>query len=256
MRHGQDDESTIDGLFDNSLINEGLGEVEVLAGEVAQHYYNSDVHSDVRILHSPKLRAYQTAALLHRHLSTHGVPVSLRTVDDLRELYQGEMVLDNDETLADRAATLQDAWHAYSAAVEACDLTYRFGDSLASPDTPAVFPALQGKFYSPGENQYEFTKRIYGFVRDTFQYDFDSSLPVVVAHRATVTKIQRVIGVCSLNADAIANSPPGNIRFLEREVQRIKVNHAEGVVLPLRHARFARDILEREIGHLIKQNEA
>lgn len=247
VRHGKDDESYIDGSFDNGLLEEGVENIKELTEEVARYFYGTNIYSNIRILHSSKRRAYQTGVIMHQYLSSGGIAVSRKNIDELRELYQGEMVLDKEQTLEERAALLQRAWTAYSSAVETYDLAYRFGDpcTVDGEDT-----YLTDQFLSYGENQYEFTSRVYGFVRDMMQYDFDTSLPVVVAHRATVTKVQRIIGACSIYAHSAETIRPGHLRFIERTAERTKVDHAQGVILPMRNRRFARNIIERELTYL------
>lgn len=247
VRHGQDDESYIDGLFDNGLVPERADEIVHLADEIASFFKEAGNYTHVRLLHSSKLRAYQTSAVIEQYLSGVNISASRRRVDELRELYQGEMVLTDDQTLQERAAILERAWQAYGVAVEACDFTYRFGDPDIQENGMARYPGLENVFAGYGENQYEFTKRIYEFVRDTMQYDFEGALPVIVAHRATVTKIQRIMGACSILGESIE---PGDLPTAERSTPRTKVGHAQGVILPLRRQVVARNVIEREIGLL------
>ena len=229
VRHGQDDETYIDGKFDNPLLSSSHASIKMLGEQIFRHADNDD-YRNVRIVASPKRRTAQTSELLADRLSQYGMPVSVEIDQGVRELYQGIHRIDG-FTYDELVRRLQLSWAAYALAIKDNDLDYRFG----SPDSPILSEQekdiLGNGYVSHGENQTEFLERVYRFLLTIVHKD-SLGLDVVVAHQATVSKAQRVLGVCAQFGSQLPEQP-ASISAFEHHIQRKSVGPAEGVVVSM-----------------------
>lgn len=245
LRHGED-EAVMDGTYDRPLVPSALSDILVLSSEVAE-YYRRGNYKSANIYYSSKLRAEQTAKFIATDLSNKGMLVTINRAESISELYQGELSVDRVYYGRERCQPLVDAWSAYNVAVSNCDLLYRFGDPHKVSDN-YVYPELLGHFNVFGENQREFSLRLYAFICDVVMV-VNSCLPILVAHRATTTRLQRIIGVS--NSFDSADVSPGKLRFLERRIDRVQTEFAEGVIIPVRSKTNLITMLHQEIRYLL-----
>ncbi|OGN15103.1 MAG: hypothetical protein A3J47_00520 [Candidatus Yanofskybacteria bacterium RIFCSPHIGHO2_02_FULL_43_22] len=248
-RHGRD-KPQLTQVLDQPLQEESLPEVRCLADEIVDLYKQqlAGIFSGVRIYHSPRLRASQTANLIFETCVTNLVDTEMVEASALREMGQGEFIIRNNVDSEDYPP-LVNAWLAFRKKLSLGHLSYRFGDPILKEDGSAEYPQLLGHFTKYGESQIGFSLRLYRFLHD-FLYIRDQRIPIIVAHQATASRIQRIFSV--LKAVDETNLPAAGdlVCQLERRGVRASINHACGIVASRPKLNPASKIIEREIQYL------
>jgi len=247
IRHGED-ESILDGSYNRPLIPETIPVIQTLGNDIADMLYQSAEVPGVRIYHSSKLRTSQTAAILEQCLTERSIQAERVHSELINELCQGELNLDRPYIGDEQYEPLHKAWKAFQEAIRTGDLYYRFGDPVRN-GSGCKYPELVTHFRGFGENQIEFSKRIYEFLLRLVDCAGDH-LPLIITHQAVVSRFQRITDVCS-KIDCSDSLAPGQlVRELEKTGQRLPVEHAEGVMIKLTNASVLREVLLRELDYL------
>ncbi|MDD5289966.1 MAG: phosphoglycerate mutase family protein [Patescibacteria group bacterium] len=249
IRHGEDDNHLTPSL-DQPLSANSIEEVEQLAIEVSKFCScPDDRNSGVTIFHSPKIRTRQTASIVASFCKLAKIDVNIVMDNDLREMDQGRFIIRNHVDGNDYPPLMQ-AWSAFQKKMVQSDLLYRFGDPLINRKGEAEFPELLDWFLSFGENQKEFSLRLYRFL-STILLPLKGRIPIIVAHQALASRIQKIFHVLN-NADIEHKMEPGYLVCeLERTGSRVSLNHACGAVVPKPiNMAHVISILSREIDFL------
>jgi len=166
----------------------------------------------------------------------------------VREIHQGDFIISEDHVHGMEYKPLLDAWTAWQQKLDKCELLYRFGDPLSNGDKH-VYPNLAGWFKKFGENQAEFSLRLYQLLKKVFEEN-DNHLDVIIGHQASCSRIQRIF-------DAISklNSPSqfecGHfVKFLEKKGNRATVEPATGLIVKKPDSDLAIEVLNKEIQFL------
>ena len=86
IRHSYDDHSYIDGKNDTSLTKDGIEIAKKMAINVLPEI---DLNRNVRLRHSTKKRAVETAEILNEELYRHSIGHDIAPDSNLTELFQG-----------------------------------------------------------------------------------------------------------------------------------------------------------------------
>lgn len=245
VRHGVDD-ITLTTELNQPLTEDTKPDIAALAREIAS-FHSRIGKPGIRLQFSNRLRAIETASIIQDVLASEAIPVQQLESSDIREVYQGFFHI-RDHVDGNQYKPLVDAWTAWQQKLDACELLYRFGDPLFVGDQP-TYPDLVGWFPTLGENQGEFSLRLYRFLRDVFQ-DKTGELQTIVAHQASCSRMQRILDAASKLSDVDEFEPGQFVRFTEKTGGRITIHPACGVVVKKPNTELALAILEKEIKFL------
>ncbi len=250
MRHGEDERDKIDGQFDNSLSPRGRDQSASAAFELI-HDLQAARKESINIYTSPKRRAIETTDIVEEILTSAAINVERIVLNDLKELYQGEIKNLAFYSHDQQVQIINDSWQAYNIAVRSLDLRYRFGSSHT--DSGTYHTALNGIYSILGENQLEFTVRIYRAYRELLSapQSLEES-KVMIAHLATVTKGQRILGVLNSNTYPYDDHP---LYIQEREIETVHANHGEIVTVSQPLGKCAIKALDYEIMRLSQMTD-
>jgi broad specificity phosphatase PhoE len=139
------------------------------------------------------------------------------------------------------------AWEAFvKETFDKGQIFYRHGDPIISRNGEALYPELEGKFIQYGENQVEFTRRVYTFFLSladafTMQYgdpqDKCNSLHVISAHTAILMRLLEMNSVAAKKIEC----EPGKM-YQHEWAQSFEVDKGQYKKTALQHGGF--DILD------------
>jgi broad specificity phosphatase PhoE len=204
--------------------------------------------TQVRMCYSNRLRAIQTATIIAQELFAAGIAVQMSETDKLREVYQGKFII-KDHVDGNEYKPLMDAWRAWQQELDKCELLYRFGNPLPDSNGVSRYPELMSWFNEFGENQGEFSLRLYLLLEEVFTQTHPG-LDVIVGHQATCSRIQRILSSASTLTTSGVFSAGDFIRFLEKKGTRKPLDPATGVVVRKPTGNTLVTILRKEIDYL------
>lgn len=249
-RHGKDLPYLSQDL-DQNLTEETIADVIEMADAIADYYISHKEYfpEGVKIFYSAKIRAKQTAFIVKAESVKRGINVELSPSAALQEIYQGEFKIDkqvNNEVYP----PLEEAWSAFAEGVRDEKLFYRFGEPQKDEIGKEKYPKLAEYFTKSGENQIEFSIRIYEFLRDFLRLP-DNKMYVIVTHQAIASRIQRIINALEkISEDQLVPGKMFLIGLLEQSQERTGLGFAESVVVnPSNRGKMA-SLLEREVSYL------
>lgn len=129
IRHSYDDHSYIDGKNDTSLTKDGIEIAKKMAINVLPEI---DLNRNVRLRHSTKKRAVETAEILNEELYRHSISHDIAPDSNLTELFQGNFRNLNLMNHDQKVEFLQTCWEEFDAHRQNGDIDYRFGDNRNS----------------------------------------------------------------------------------------------------------------------------
>lgn len=248
-RHGVDD-NTLTVELNQPLIEETKEDIVVLGDEISEFGLDIGIPS-FGIDSSNRLRAIQTADILADQIRKAEIEVVLSESDRIREIKQGDFII-KDHVDGEDYQPLLDAWSVWQQKLDDCELLYRFGDPLIDSMGGARYPELVGWFNEFGENQQEFSIRLYLYLLDLISGPVER-FPVVVCHQATCSRIQRILSAISRIESAGVFDPGQFVKYLEKEGSRYTINPACGVVLSRPSRELSVAVLQKEIDYLSNQ---
>ena len=128
-------------------------------------------------------------------------------------------------------------------------MLYRFGDPVTVTSGSHEYPDLVGWFEEFGEHQADFSLRLYGLLKDVFEY-LGTDLQVIVGHQASCSRIQRILSAASRLRGAVQFEPGEFVRILEKGGDRTTIEPACGVVVRKPNSALMLEILQKEITFL------
>lgn len=247
VRHGVDD-PTLSKDLNQPLVEETKPDIKLLANKLIRFVGSIDVN-EVNMYHSNRLRAIQTASIIAEQLFSADINTHLQESVGIREIYQGDFIIAEDHVHGNDYQPLVDAWVVWQQKLDDCELEYRFGDPLCNPSGSPTYPELVGWFNSFGENQAEFSLRLYRLLFDIFKNE-SPLLDVVIGHQASCSRIQRILNSVSKLTTPSEFEAGEFVRFLEKKGNRLTVEPASGVVIRKPEREITLDVLQKEIGFL------
>ncbi|MEO5948880.1 MAG: histidine phosphatase family protein [Candidatus Saccharimonas sp.] len=187
MRHGYDDHSYIDGKNDAPLTRRGIemtrNEAAIIVPAIASRYVSG---LDVRV--SSKRRAIETAEILSDELTKYAAHFEVTVEDDLRELFQGEMLGLDTMSHKEKVCMLENGWEIFDKERVAGNDNYRFGTPDFSNIKYAAFNTFIREPY--GESQNDFSRRIQkSFISTLAASAKTGRVPLILAHRGTIREV-------------------------------------------------------------------
>jgi len=246
IRHGVD-VSVLDNNLNQPLTEQTKPDIRLLGKQLIWLCESLGV-TNICLRHSNRLRAIQTTAIIAEEFFDANLLVEMVETIGVREIYQGDFVVRNHAHGTDYRP-LVDAWDAWQAKLNACELCYRFGDPVSLQNGGYEFPELVGWFNKFGENQGEFSLRLYQTLFDTLSSD-PNKLQVLVGHQASCSRIQRILSSTSKLSNKSAFEAGEFVRFIEKSGTRISIDHACGVVVKKPRRDLILSVLEKEINFL------
>lgn len=222
-----------------------LDEFQELVSDVVSLCCSKD---NIRLSYSDRLRARQSAEILLAGLDEKKT-VEMCGTGLIREVYHGHFKIINHKQ-GDIYPPLVDAWSLWAEVLADMDIDYRYGNPVRKGEIP--FPSLSGIFTKFGENHREFTIRLYAFLIDLIDlhYSDGGSFNIVLAHQATLSRIQRVFNALNSMDDI---PPEGKlVRKIERSSNRVNIKESHGVVIVFPPLDFSVNVLKQEIEHMKK----
>jgi len=250
LRHGKDKPDLVSSDMNNHLDSNHLGELVIFSGSAVNLYkliMYKYKYNGVSIIHSPRLRTYETSILCTRIFGEAGIPVDLNQEPLLQELDQGRFLIDKKLMTPDhKYLPLVNAWQAYVNNLNDEEIDYRYGQKPKSDKD-----RFSEIFISPGESQRELLSRIYLFLQNLLQTD-SAKLHIVVTHATVIDELQRIISaIKTSNQNALAYLGDGSFtRKLQSLGHRIRLKPAQAIALSLNDLRYAADILKKESDHI------
>ena len=248
IRHGQDG-SLLTTALDEPLISETIEDVNILSRETADWFKSWSLFSGVELFYSPKLRVAATADLIAASLTQNGIAVNHNIVSEVKELYQGSFVIKKEFITDGIYFPLLKSWEAFQEELRLGNLFYRFGDPLLQADGTFKYPQLIGWFNRYGENQREFSLRLYYFLESLFSKP-TNRLRIIVSHQAILSRIQRLISVCNKLVDYQTIKAGEFVTNLERTGDRLTIDYAQGVVISGINTKLVLNVVKRELDYL------
>lgn len=247
VRHGQDHNLLTTDL-DQPLINETILDINDLSREIATFFRTVGQFQEVELFYSPKLRVKQTANILSAVLAENGIRVNHNIISKIRELHQGSFIIKEEIISGDIYLPLLAAWKSFQEELSLGNLLYRFGDPLLV-DGIYKYPQLLGWFTEYGENQLEFSLRLYNFIESLFSTP-SNTLRIIVSHQAIMSRIQRLISAVN-NLDKSEVLKDGDfVTKIERTGDRLVVDYSQGVVISKVDTEFILSIVRQELNYL------
>lgn len=246
-RHGKD-YPCLTQTLNQPLIPEAAAEIIKLAEEIIDFYAFRGVYNGIKIYSSIRIRALQTSDILSEAFAQSGISTEIIASEEIREMHQGHFII-KDYIEGDDYSPLVNAWKVFQEKLKEGDILYRFGDPLKQSDGNVKYPALADFFAAYGENQREFSLRLYAFLKNFFS-EKSTKLQLIVTHQATVSRIQRIISVLSRAFDADSFKAGDLVHRLERAGDRVSIEPACGVVILKPDIGLSVKILEKELVYL------
>jgi len=246
VRHGVD-VSALSQDLNQPLVEETKSDVRTLGKQMIRFCGKVGV-TRVRIGHSNRLRAIQTAAITAEEFFAAHIPTEMYETAGVREIYQGEFII-KDSVCGAVYKPLSDAWSVWQQKLDECELLYRFGDPSFDGGGKARYPELVGRFTKFGEHQGEFSLRLYLLLEELFRKT-DSDLQVIVGHQASCSRIQRIFSAASKLKSAEDVAPGQFVRFLEKAGARKTIEPACGIVVKKPDRNLILTVLRMEIEFL------
>lgn len=247
LRHGKDCSRLMQSL-DQPLVVETIIDIVQLALETADLYRQASKFNGIKIYSSPRIRALQTADVLQTVFANNSIASTVVKVEGLREMGQGHFIIKGHIEGTDYVP-LVDAWKAFQERLSKGDILYRFGDPLRQTDSVFKYPAFADLFNTFGENQLEFSLRLYPFLKH-FLSEKTQELQIIVAHQAIASRIQKIVSVLRETPAADSFEAGDLSHRLERLGKRISIELACGLVILKPYPDLSMEILEREILYL------
>jgi broad specificity phosphatase PhoE len=230
MRHGEDGVELTEEL-DQSLTLVGQEEARESAHSAAW-LLRGQGYDSITIETSPKKRSVESTEIAAEAMEEVGIKViNANFRDELREMYQGSFVISPEFFDGDLYMPLENAWQALRREISLGNIDYRFGDPAKDKDGISQYPELEDLFYEFGENQREYTLRLFTFLEkllETRKKQPPTQLPLIIAHQATASRTQRILGAIEYAEDHYENE---SILEIEQKFEREKVEHGEFVAL-------------------------
>jgi broad specificity phosphatase PhoE len=242
IRHGED-RNILTRSLNQPLSIAGKKEIETLIINLKKNIFaDLDKSLVFQVHHSKRLRTTQTACML-------GFDVNLLATEKLNEVYQGDFLLPQ-KTLTGKWQPLVSAWDAWQNELNKAELLYRFGDPVLIGEKMYKYSEIVGFFEKFGENQAEFSKRVYSFLCEEISLENPSSLVIAVAHQATLPRFQRILDIS--NKVSIGDFEQGNfVRHVEKNGKRTSIPHG-GYVLLQKPTEKQVGVLKKELTFLRK----
>lgn len=200
----------------------------------------------VRLLHSSRVRAQESARIIVEKFGLDRI-AEIESSDLIREVYHGDFKIINHRQ-GEIYPPLVDAWTLWAEALADMDIDYRYGNPVRKGEIK--YPRLVGIFTKFGENHREFTIRVYSFMVDLIQRFYSDSdvFNIVLAHQATLSRIQRVFNALS----SLQEVPAAGVlvREIEQASNRIDIRESHGVVVRYPPKDFSIRVLNQEVDHL------
>ena len=245
-RHGVD-VPILSKDLNQPLIEETKPDIKLLGSQMVCRCRVANVRQ-VKIWHSNRLRAIQTAAIVCEQFFNANMSAEMCETIGVREIYQGNFRIEN-HIDGMEYKPLVDAWSAWQKKLDACELLYRFGDPLFYEDDTAEFPELTGWFTEFGENQGEFSLRLYTLLERVLM-ETDNRLQIIIGHQASCSRIQRIFSAMN-DLKTVEEFNAGEfVRYLEKKGSRVTIEPACGIIVwkPCRDLALA--VLRKEIRYL------
>ena len=187
IRHSYDDHSYIDGKNDTSLTKEGIEIAKKMAINVLPKI---DLNRNVRLRHSIKKRAVETAEILNEELYKHSIDHDIESEPNLTELFQGNFrnfdLMSHDQ----KVNFLQTCWEEFDSHRRDGNIDYRFGDNYN-----AHGKNIDGNFvaYPYGESQREFSIRIGKSLINICNFLMENEQSINITHRGATREIKNLV---------------------------------------------------------------
>lgn len=189
MRHGYDDHSYIDGRNDTSLTKYGIATTHEESGVIVETLRQYPIPVDLHV--SSKRRAIETAQILGEYMDRDGVDYTVTIDDQLRELYQGEMLGLDGMTHDEKVHMLELGWELFDRERIADNDDYKFGTPDPLDEKYAAFSGFIAKPY--GESQNELSRRIERAFLGAIEASVArNSVPLFIVHRGTIREILNI----------------------------------------------------------------
>jgi len=252
VRHGKD-KCQLDPALDQPLDNSAISDVCQLADDIAtlaKQACKKISCETIKIFSSPKMRSLETSEIIQCYLKADGFIVDVKIEDDLRELYQGDFLIKKTEC-CENFAPLMGAWTAFREQMLCGNLLYRFGDSIHYTDNgECAYPAISGWFTKFGENQAEFSLRMYRF----FVKLFTEPLPlisIIASHQAIASRFQRIADMLHKLQNKEVACGDFVLKY-EQLGERLCLDHAQAAIVPIAINEHELTILRNELSFLNK----
>ncbi len=254
VRHGID-VPTLSVELNQPLIEETKPNIRLLATEIIDKYKKADVE-EFHIQSSNRLRAIQTSNILVEEFAAANIPTLISETVGLRELYQGTFVIAENLIRGTEYLPFLDAWKVWQQKLDLQKqkldtgaILYRFGDPAIDINGDMAHPELSGWFKEFGENQGEFSLRLYLFLLKTFK-STSNSLEIIVAHQSSCSRIQRIFSAASRLTGPNEFKAGDFVKSLEKRGSHVKIEPASGVIVKKPNRAVITSILEKEIEFL------
>jgi broad specificity phosphatase PhoE len=248
IRHGIDD-PVLTQQLNQPLIEQTKPDIRTLSKQVIELCRRIGTNSII-LRHSNRLRAIETADIIAKELLTTNLSTKIIETEGVREIHQGDFIIRGHIT-GTEYKPLVNAWKAWQKKLDECELLYHFGDPHPDKFGIIEFPELVGWFNTFGENQADFSLRLYRTLREVFaESRNDDCLQVIVGHQASCSRMQRIISASSQLSSAGDFEPGHFVRFHEKKGSRVTIDPACGVALRKPDRDLMVSVLEREIKYL------
>jgi broad specificity phosphatase PhoE len=256
IRHGEN-EPALENERNQPLTPEGQEQAKELGRDIADFYskHSEDYPGGVLMIRSSKTRTRQTSAICQEVLESHQIAIEVRESEDVREIEQGDMIIQGHQNPEDIYPPLHSAWLAFQQELRQGNIHYYFGDAVEQESGLYKYKELIEYFNIFGESEADFTIRLYKFLIDNFKLSTDQLL-VIVTHQGIVSRIQRI---CDL-ATRVMQDPDryrdSNFIAEEYHADRIPVGHGAGVILFGYDYKGIAGVLTKEYEKLLAEIEA
>ncbi len=236
VRHSYDDHSYIDGRNDTSLTKEGIEIAKKMSVDILSRL---DLDRNIKLRHSIKKRAQETAEILDEELYRHSISHDIAPDSNLTELFQGNfhnLELINHEQRVD---FLQSCWEEFDHHRKTGDIDYRFGDSINAQKN-----RIDNRFimYPYGESQRQFSIRIGSAVLNICDFLINDEQSINITHRGATREIKNLLH--SVNT----HTPLEQVK----DYEIVGMKYGEIVDCNIDDLLEARDILDRYIKSQVK----
>ena len=239
VRHSYDDHSYIDGKNDTSLTKEGIEIAKKMSLDILPRL---DLNRGLKLRHSVKKRAQETAEILNEELYKHSISHDIAPDPNLTELFQGNFHNLEQIDHKQRIDFLQSCWEEFDHHRKNGDVDYRFGDSMNVQKN-----RIDERFilYPYGESQRQFSIRIGKAVLSICNFLIDDEQSINITHRGATREIKNLLH--SVNT----HTPLEQVK----DYEIIGMKYGEIVECNIDNLFEARDILSRYIKYQVKIND-
>lgn len=187
IRHSYDDHSYIDGKNDTGLTRDGIEIAKKMAINVLPEI---DLNRNVRLRHSTKKRAVETAEILNEELYRHSIDHDIAPDPNLTELFQGNFRNLNLMNHNQKIEFLQTCWEEFDSHRRNGDIDYRFGDNRNSYEK-----RIDEKFvmHPYGETQRQFSSRIGTSLINICNFLMENEQSINITHRGATREIKNLV---------------------------------------------------------------